>query len=223
MAVAKRMTKEELREDKVVTALKELGEIAKENSRTLVIVAIVVVAAIAGWSFYKQSRARAEENASLSLAQAQKLYFDGRYTEAATQLESILGQYGSTNAAKSIPLFLGNSKLAAGDAAGAKAAFETLAGKAGSDPLLAAAADRGIGAALADQGDMAGAAASYRKAAQRADNPLAAEDWMAAGNAFLEAGNTAEAVAAFQKVATDYPTSQRAVEAKVRLAETESR
>ncbi|MCA9756256.1 MAG: tetratricopeptide repeat protein [Candidatus Eisenbacteria bacterium] len=223
MAVAKRMTKEELREDKVVTALKELGEIAKENSRTLVIIAIVVAVAIGAWMFVKQSRARAEENASLSLAQAQKLYFDGRYTEAATQLESILGDYGSTNAAKSIPLFLGNCKLAAGDAAGAKAAFETLSGKAGADPLLAAAADRGIGAALSDQGDMTGAAESYRRAAQRADNPLAAEDWMAAGNAFLEAGKKDEATAAFQKVVSDYPTSQRAVEAKVRLAEVESR
>ena len=223
MAVAKRMTKEELREDKVVTAFKELAEIAKENSRTLAISAIVIVAAVAGWVLFQQSRTRAEENAAVTLIQAQQLYFAGRYSEAASQFESIQSQYGSTRSAKIVPLLLGNCRLATGDPAAAQAAFQTFAGKVGSDPLLEAAADRGLGGALADQGEMAAAAESYRKAAGHAGNPLAVDDWMSAGAAFLEAGRTDDALAAFQTVVDKFPNSQRTAEARVRLAEARAR
>lgn len=222
MAVAKRMTKEELREDKVVTALKEIGEIAKENSRVLAISGVVIVAAVAGGVLFQQSRARAEENAAVTLYQAQQLYFAGRYSEAATQLESIQSQYGSTKSARITPLLLGNCRLATGNPAEAQAEFEAFAGKAGSDPLLAAAAERGLGGALADQGQLAAAGESYRKAALRPGNPLAADDWMAAGSAFLQAGRKDDALAAFQTVVDDYNTSQRAVEARVRLAEAQA-
>lgn len=223
MVVAKRMTREELREDKVVTAIKEIGEIVRENSRVVTVGAVVVAAAIAGGIFFQQSRARAEENAAITLAQAQQLFFDGRFAEAAGQFESIQSQYGSARAARFVPLYLGNCKLAMGDAAGARSAFDSLAGKAGSDPMLRAAADRGLAAALADQGDYVGAAEGYRTAAGREGNPLAADDWMAAGSAFLEAGRFADAVNAFQAVIDGHPSSPRLAEARVRLAEARAR
>lgn len=220
MAVAKRMTKEELREDKVMTALKELGDIAKENSRALLIALLVLVAAIAAWIFFQQSRARAEENAAVSLYQAQQYYFSGRYSEALPLLESIVGQYGSTRAGKLAPLFLGNAKLAAGDAAGAQQAFAAL--DPGSDPLLVAAADRGKAAALADLGQLAEAGQLYLTAAGREGNPLAADDYMAAGAALFDAGQRDEAKAAFQKVVDEHADSPRAAEARVRVAEIEA-
>ncbi len=221
MAVAKRMTKEELREDKVVTALKELGEIAQENAKTLVALAVILLAAIVGWIFFQNSRARAEENAALSLYQAQNLYFSGQYSQALTQLEALTSQYGSTQAGKVAPLFLGNARLATGNPAGAEDAYQNVVKS--SDPLLEAAGHRGLAGAYADQQKFGEAADAYKKAAMVDGNPLADSDWMSAASCLMEAGRKDEAIQAFQTVIDDFSSSTRVQEAKVRIAEAKAR
>jgi len=216
------MTKEELREDKVLTAVKEFKEYAQDNSQSLIILGVVLVAAIVGATMWKNSRAQSEQNAALASAQAQRLYYAGEFSGALSMFEEVESKYGSTHAAKSVALFLGNCQLSAGNPAAAEASFRKFLGKAGNNPIDSSAAHRGIGAALFDQGKAAEAGAEYKQAAQIEGNPLAVDDWMSAGLAFATAGQSSEAESAYGTVVDDFVGSARAQEARIRMKEVAS-
>ena len=223
MHVAKKMSKEELREDKVVTAVKRLGEFGQRNIRYIAGGAALLLVLIVGVAFWSQNRTRAAEAASLGFSQAQQLYFSGNYAEALARFQAIESQHGSRGAAQPVSLFIGNCQLSLGNPTEAESAFRSALGRLSGDPILRAGAQRGLGAALADQGKMAEAAAEYQKAAEVYDNPLAADDWLAAAAAYGEAGNSESARQAYQKIVDDFPSSIHLMDAKLRLAEIAAR
>ncbi len=120
-------------------------------------------------------------------------------------------------------LFIGNCQLSLGNPSEAESAFRTALSRLGSDPVMRAGAQRGLAAALADQGKMAEAAGEYQKAATIPENPIADDDWWAAGNAYLQAGDLGAAKAALQKIVDEFPNSAHLVNAKLRLAEIAAR
>lgn len=223
MPAPKKLTKEELREDRVATALKELVELGERNLKWVVGVAIVAAVAVVAVVLFLQTRARAEETASATMAQAEARYFAGNYAEALTQFETVANNYGSTRSARLAPLFAGNCQLALGNPAEAEKQFRSFLSNPGSGPNRQAAAHRALAASLADQKKPGEAAEEYQRAAQVEGNLLAADDWMAAGNAFGEAGRWAEAAEAYQKVIQDFPQSRRVQEARVLHQEAQAR
>jgi tetratricopeptide (TPR) repeat protein len=223
VTVAKKMSKEELREDKVITGIKRLGEFSQRNIRYIAGGAALVLLVIVGVALWNQSRARSAEAASLGLSQAQQLYFTGGYAEALARFQAIESQHGSGGAMRSLNLFIGNCHLSLGNPGEAESAFRSALGDAGGDPILRAGAQRGLAAALADQGKTPEAASEYQKAAEISDNPLAADDWWAAGNAYAEAGNQDSAKQAYQKIVDEFPSAPNLMDAKLRLAEINAR
>lgn len=221
--VAKKMSKEELREDKVVTAVKRLGEFGQRNLRYIAGGAALLLVLIVGIALWNQNRSRAAEAASLGFTQAQQLYFAGNYAEALARFQAIESQHGTRGSARPVHMFIGNCQLSLGNPTEAEAAFRTALGKLGSDPILRSGAQRGLAAALADQGKMAEAAAAYQKAAEISENPLAADDWWAAGSAYSQAGDFDSARRAYQKIVDDFPDSVHLIDAKLRLAEIAAR
>ena len=219
MTVAKRMTKEELREDKVLTSVKRLTTFVQHNLRYVIGAVALVALVVIGTSLWNQSRGRAEGNASFIINQAQQLYYAGNYPEALSRFQAVESQYGSASAARPVKLFIGNCQLTLGNPVEAEKAFRSVVGKLGGDPVLRAGALRGLGAALADQGKAAEAADSYQQAAAVQGNPLASEDWWAAGNAHTDAGNLDQAKQAYQRIIDDFPRSSHLMEARLRLAE----
>jgi TolA-binding protein len=217
--VSKKMTKEELREDKVLTAVRRLGDFVQQNLRYVIGAAILVALVIVAVGLWNQSRARAEQNASVAMGQAKALYFSGNYAPALAQFQNVQTQFGSASHARTVGLYIGNCQLALGNPVEAEKAFSALRGKVGDEPLLQSAAVRGMGAALADQGKAAEAAARYEEAARVDGNLLAADDWMACGDAYLRAQESEKAKQAFETVVSEHPESPRVAEAKLRLAE----
>jgi tetratricopeptide (TPR) repeat protein len=174
---------------------------------------------IVGVALWSNNRTKAAEAASLGFSQAQQLYFSGNYAEALARFQAIESQHGSRGAAQPISLFIGNCQLSLGNPTEAESAFRKALSRLGGDPILRAGAQRGLAAALADQGKMAEAAAEYQKAAEISQNPLAADDWWAAGAAYTEAGNLESALQAYQKIVDDHADSVHLIDAKLRLAE----
>jgi TolA-binding protein len=217
--VSDRLSKEELKEDKVAVVAVQAVDYARRNARWLAAFLGVAIVFLVVGLVVAQSRAKASREASLALMRAQTLTMSGNYAEALPQLETLAGRFGSTSAGRQGRLFLGAGQLATGNPTGAEQAFRGFLASRPGDALAEATARRGLAGSLADQGKSAEAADEYQKAARTAGNPLAADDWLQAGLAFQRAGKSAAAVQAFQELIANYPRSTAVAEARVRLRE----
>lgn len=214
-----RLSKEELKEDRVATVAMEAVDYARRNARWVVGAVGLAVVILVVTLVFVQSRAKASREASLALMRAQTLATNGSYAEALPQLETLAGRFGSTPAGREGRLLLGAGQLAAGNPTAAEQAFRKFLTSRPNDKLEESAARRGLAGSLTDQGKDAEGAAEYQKAARISGNPLAAEDWLHAGLAFQRAGQRGAAAQAFQEIVANYPRSSVAAEARVRLRE----
>jgi tetratricopeptide (TPR) repeat protein len=217
--VSDRLSKEELKEDRVATAAMQAVDYARRNARWVVAAVGLMVVALVATILVVQSRTKAEREGSLALLRIQSLTSDGKYAEALPQLEALANRYGSTSAGRIGRLYLGSGQLAAGNPAAAEQAFRAFLSSGPTDKLSEAAAHRGLGGALADQGKQAESADEYQKAARVVGNPLVGDDLLQAGLAFQRAGKRDAAIQAFQEIVASYPRSQAISEARVRLHE----
>lgn len=206
-------------EEQIELKVAELGDAARRNVRTIAVIGGVVLLGVVGGLIWTQTQRSAEAKAGAALMQAQGQYFSGNFEQALSEFQTISSRYGSTASAGHANLFLGNCQLSLGRAAEAEASYRKVLGKAGSDPVLRTAAERGIASALHSQGKAADAAKLYLSAAEREGNPLQLDDYLAAGRAFSEAGDRVQAGRAFQEVINRFPENPRSVEARIRLEE----
>ena len=87
-------------------------------------------------------------------------------------------------------------------------------------PKLDASAQALLGAALENSGKPQEAAAAYQAASDAADTPYLKADFLIqAGRAWGSAGDTAKAMAAYQRILDDFGEMPAVTEAKVRLSE----
>ena len=221
--VSDRLSKEELKEDRVITAANQAVEYARKNARWVVAAVVVLVAGIVAAVLIAQGRVSSERQASLSLLRGQGLYANGNYADAATEFGNLASQHGGTAAGRLARLYLGNSQLAMGNSGAAEASFRQALSGRGLDAVSQTSARRGLAAAYAAQSKFAEAAAEYLNAAKVDGNPLAADDWFHGGLAFLRAGNNAEAIRALGTLLEKYPRSQPAPEARIRLKELQAK
>jgi TolA-binding protein len=217
--VSDRLSKEELKEDKVATVAVQAVDYARAHARWLAVFIGLAFVVLVVTLVLVQSRAKASREASLALMRAQTLAMNGSYAEALPQLEALTGQFGSTRAGRDGRLFLAAGQLAAGNPTAAEQGFRKFLASRSSDTLAESAARRGLAGSLVDQGKDAEGAAEYQKAARIAGNPLAADDWLLAGLAFQRDGQRDAAAQAFQEIIANYPRSSVAAEARVRLRE----
>ncbi|RKU24437.1 hypothetical protein C6503_00940 [Candidatus Poribacteria bacterium] len=111
MARSKRLTKEEIQEDKFIEGLLKAYAFLKENLQTIIIAAVVVLVAVGGYAAYYQSQANRRAEATLALRQATEAYktaeeslFDAEklaeseelLKTAQTQLKTVFERYPNT-------------------------------------------------------------------------------------------------------------------------------
>ncbi len=217
--VSDRLTREELKEDRVATAANQAVEYAKKNARWVVAAVAILLVGIVASVLIAQGRVNAEREAALALLRGQGLYANGDMVAATTEFETVVSRYGSTKSGKLGRLFLANGQLAQGNAGAAEQSFRKFLSGGGLDPISESGARRGLASSLVMQGKVAEGAAEYVNSARIQGNPLVADDWLQAGIAYLKAGNRNEATAAFQTISNDYPRSTPAAEARIRLRE----
>ena len=135
----------------------------------------------------------------------------GKRDEAQQAFERVTGVNVRGSAMADAWLKLGELRLAAGDAAKAKGAFEEAATVAASDDFLAirVQAYAGIGRALKSQGDQAGAARHFLSVAVLFDDPvLVPECLYEAAAAFSAIGRADDAAKARKELMDRYPDSE---------------
>jgi len=181
------------------------------------IAAIVVLGAVLFvWNLSTQRRS--EEIASRELQGARFAFENQNLPLAASELAKVVENYSGTNAADEARLLLANVRLLQGQPQQAVAVVKDYAPGAGS--AYRAQAYGLLGGAFENMGRFREAGEAYENASAAARLDFMKAQFLAdAGRAWTGAGDTAKAVAAYQRILKDFAKEGAATEAKVRLGE----
>ena len=189
----------------------------QSHTRQVAIAGVVVAALGLGVWLWMQSRAARERNASIDLLGAAQTIQSGNIALAQSDLEKLVARYEGTNAAAQAAFELANIYYGQGQFDRGIAVLEQLA-RSSDDALVKAMAENGVAAGYEGAGKFADAAGHYRTAADLTRLEDERDIYLAsAARAYQAAGNAAEAVAIWRRLAeSDGP---QAAEARVRLGE----
>jgi outer membrane protein assembly factor BamD (BamD/ComL family) len=182
------------------------------------IVAVLAVAGASVW-FVISARQRKANFAARALQEAQSALAAGNAALAMSDLARLTTTYGGTPAANDGAILLGQLRLSS---AQPDSAIRELRQFTQSEPpaRYGAAAYHLLGAALEQENKMADAAKAYQQAADMWPyDYLQAQALLDAARAYRAAGDSAQAVAAYQRILHDFSKSPSVTEARVRLAE----
>src|SRR5947209_12254119 len=179
-------------------------------------VVLVLAAGLFGWNLL--STKTAERNAGSQLTQGRLALESKNYPLAASVLAQVVENYAGTHAAQEGTILLAQVRLAQGQSQQAVEVLKAFAPKAGRD--YRALAYGLLGAAYENTAHPRDAADAYGQAADAAQYPFLRAQFLSdAGRAWLAAGDTAKAIAAYETIAQKLDSSSAAAEAKVRLGE----
>jgi TolA-binding protein len=216
----KKLTKRQIKEDKLVTAYFKATDWLQQNVRYVLYGVGGVAAALLIAFLVIRSHRVAEARAAVELARADLLVDNGRYEEAVGILESIVEKYGGTAAARMALLDLADMHYRLGEFDLALKYFENYVKKHGGyDPLLTASALAGKAACLQGKGDYRGAAEFFVKAYEKDPKGFNAPEYLLnAAMAYERAGQLERAKALCQKVIDEFPKSNARRDAEMVLA-----
>jgi len=179
--------------------------------------AIIVIGGGLLWWNAISSR-RIEINAGRELSSARLAFESRNYPLATSELSRIVANYSGTLAAQEASILLAQVQLAQGQSQSAIESLRRFAPEAGK--VYRAQAYGLLGAAYENVAHPREAAEAFQRGAEAAWMPfLRAQMLSDAGRAWVAAGDTAKAIAAYREIVTKLDSTQAVVEAKVRLGE----
>ena len=187
------------------------------NSRYVVIAAVVIAVAAAGYWFYMRSQQIKTINAERSLVQAEQSLQSGNTALATSDLQRVVTRYKGTAAGTEAAMLLAQTHYNAGKYQDGVKVLEEVSGKAGGSE---ASLQSLIGDGYSQLGKAADAAKAYERAADAAEFDTERAYYRAkAARSFTAAGNVNDAKRIWSQLATDEKAQAVAAEARVRLAE----
>lgn len=215
----KRITKREMKEDKLVTTYFQLMAKFEDNKRLIsgVLFGLVIVA-IAGW-FYINNRMADDANASADLGKIVRYYDEGNFERAINGipeenirgLQSIVDTYSNTAAVQLTKLYLANAyyELKTYDKA-----LQYYRDTDISDKTLMASVLAGAAACYEAMQEHDNAALQYERAASKNSDGVLAGDYLhSAALNFIVSGKKEKAIEILKRLKRDYPNSTYAKDA----------
>ena len=179
-------------------------------------VALLVAGGLLGWSLLTSRTA--ERSASRQLEQGRLALDTKNYPFAASVLSQVVENYSGTHAADEGIILLAQVRLAQGQTQQAIDVLQRYAPKA--DRQFQSQTYELLGAAYENAARPKDAAGAYQAAADEAQYPFLRAQFLSdAGRAWLAAGDTAKALAAYQTIVQKLDSTSAAGEAKVRIGE----
>ena len=139
MARNQRLTKEEIQEDKFIEAVLKTYAVVKENLRTIIVIAVVVLVAVAGYAVYYQNQESRRAEATVALREAAEAYQKAEESlfsaeklaegeellkTAQTQLQEVFEKYPNTTFADKARYQYANTLYYQGNYAEARSQFQ---------------------------------------------------------------------------------------------------
>ncbi len=178
--------------------------------------AIVAIAGLLWWN--RISTRQSEERAGTALNEARLAFETKNFPLASSELSSVVANYSGTRAAQEATILLVQIRLLQGQSQQAIEQLKAFAPKA--DAVYRAQAYGLLGAAYDNVDHPKEAAEAYEQAAAAAQMDFLRAQFLSdAGRAWVAAGDTTKAIAAYQAIVSRYDSLGTAVEAKVRLGE----
>ncbi len=206
--------RQELREDKVVTAYARTITMAEQNRGALIAAGVGIVViffGVLGWTYYQSNQGDAANEA---LGEVLPLYEAGSFQESldgtpnAPGLLAIADEYGATDAGNLARFYAASALFQLGRYDEAEEYFEDYDG---GEDILGASAIAGQAAVAEQRGDNAEAARLYQRAARSYESAATAPGYyMDAARNFEQAGDIAAARAAYEEIAEEYPDASQA-------------
>ena len=179
---------------------------------------VILVAGAVLFAWNLLSKRQSERVASQQLNSARFALESRNYALAASELSRIAENYSGSRSADEASILLAQTRLAQGQSQQALEVLKRFAPQASSD--YRSQAYGLLGAAYENLAHPKEAADAYEQASRAARMPFERAQFLSdAGRAWLAAGDTSRAVAAYQEIATKLDSTNTAFEAKVRLGE----
>lgn len=212
----KKITKKELKEDRLITTYVKATNYVSEHKKLIMgliggIVGIVLIALIV-----YSSRKERSELATVALGNIVGAYDQGVYQIAIDGvpsrnlmgLKQIIEEYGGTRAGEQATFYLANCYFFLKDYDNAMKYYEEYGG---SDELLKASSFAGIAAVNEVKGQYKEAASYYEEAASEVKDNLTTPGYLcSAARNYALAGEKEKALELYEKVKKDYPKSDHA-------------
>jgi tetratricopeptide (TPR) repeat protein len=221
----KKVSRREIKEDKLVTMYFETREWIENNTKVLSYIAIGIAIAVAIGFLWTKNKAESNEIATTMLAKIEPYYDAGKYDQAingvpqeGTQgLQAIVDEHGSTKTGQLAKLFLANSYYALKNYDKALEGFDDISI---SDKLISASALAGVAACYEAKGDLNKAASYFEKAASKNMTLIQApENLQRSAVDYAAVGKKEKAVELLQTLKKEFPTSAPAREVDRFIAE----
>ena len=191
----------------------------KKHQRTLLVALVIVVLSIAAIMYMRMASERREDFASTLVGNARAVASSGNVALAITDLSDLAASHRGTVAAEEAEILLGQLRLSEGQADAAAQSLQEYVGRGPSDQFLSSAYGL-LAVALEQTSDLDGAAAAYLNAADAAwYDFLQAQNLLEAGRVFSVSGDTAQAIAIYQRILDELSETDMVMEARLRLAE----
>jgi tetratricopeptide (TPR) repeat protein len=216
----KRITKAQMKQDKVVTFALKSGEYIQQHKNNFIYAAIGVVAIVAIIFLFSYMGNKKEAEAVQIFGKAQLAGAMNQGALAITDYLTILDNYGSTDIASRACFFIGETYARQNKFDSAAIYFQKFVSDFNDDVSLLPAAYAGGGNAYEQTRQFDKAGEFYFKAAEIANDDFRSPDYyMSAGRAYMQGSNSAKAKEAYQKVVDKFRRSQVYSEARKKIAE----
>ncbi|OGU68571.1 MAG: hypothetical protein A2499_09025 [Stygiobacter sp. RIFOXYC12_FULL_38_8] len=223
----KKISKREMKEDKLVTSYYKFHDFFMANQAKFLIglgvVAVIVVAYILYtnkiFNDNKAAAALVAKVTPLMEAGSYKMAIDGVPAQNITGLKKIVDEYGSSEEGELAKIMLANAYSITGNS---EEAYKLYNDYSGSNYLLKSSALAGKAGVLETKKEYEDAADLYQEAAKIGKaNPSNPEFLLKAGIAYLKAGKKEEANALFETIKKDYVTAVPYMELEKYLVQAE--
>lgn len=215
----KKISKREIKEDKLVTTYFEAQSwIERNKKRMSTMLTILVVIVAAAW-IYLNDRATSNVSATTDLGKVMRFYDQGQYQvaiagspqENVRGLEQIVNDYGSTSSGEIARLYLANCYFFLSQY---DKALELYQATDIGEKSLMASVYAGIAACESEKGNVGEAARMYEKAAATDTRNLHTPEYLyRAAGSYIQTGEKEKASDLIERLKKDFPQSTYAREA----------
>jgi tetratricopeptide (TPR) repeat protein len=215
-----RITKRQMKEDKLVTTTFKVTEFVQTHSRTFIITLAALVAVTAVVVFTISSRSARSREAARLLGRAYLTTTMGNAELSATDFKTIVEDYGKSSSAPLATYYLADLYFRDGSYEEALKYFQLYVDEYHHNQFVTVASLVGAADSYMELGKPTSAAEFYLKAFQADTAGLeATKQLLRSGQAYLLAGEKQKAKEVFQQIIDDYPFSLQVQDARMGMAE----
>lgn len=214
----KRITKQDLKEDKFVKTTLQVKTYIDENYRQVVSVVLGVFAVIVLFIVYGQLKSETHMEAQAELGIAQIEYSNNNLDKASERLISLINEYGSTDEGQQGMLMLANIYFMQNKYEDAEKYFQEFVDSYSGSEILIASGYAGLASCKEVNQDFITAAEYYEKAADKAPDYIESDNFrFLSGLCYKKAGNVADATRIFQEIIDSAKNAQHVRDAESQL------